>query len=312
MRIPGVTIETGYSEIYDDIAALYNAVSRHENPDHVDIDGDYFRKSFAGLGIDPERDVVIAVSSRGDVIGMGHLRVRSVTPPTAYFSIFVHPTHRRHGIGSAILQRIDNMARERGATLLQCNVPSFSEPAVRFAQHHQFREVGRWFKMLHPDISSVSKPDIPPELRICEIEDRDAEEWANLQNTIFRGAFQYEEVTAETFLRRAQRPGFVRELCIFGRVEDRAVGYCVGWPFTPRGREDRKSVLIHGIGVLPEYRGRGYGKTLLQEVLHRAAQRGLKTSELVVNDKSEPAIRLYRKLGYVTRYWRIWFEKRLA
>ncbi len=306
-----VHIGPGDEQVFGGIASLYNAVGRYENPDHFELDGEYLSRSFSRLGIDPNRDITVARTADGQIVGLGHLRLRNTSPPVGYFAVLVHPEYRRRGIGTRVLTRIEEMGREREMETLQCNVPSFSPDAVRFAEKHGYRKTGEWIKMAHTSITEIDRPEAPADLTIAEIQDTDADVWADLQNTIFRGSFQYEEVTGKTFLSWTRREGFNRDLFLFGLTDGRPVAYCLGWCFTARDNSDYKSVHIHGIGVLPEYRGRGYGRTLLQEVLWRAARVGMTKSELVVNSDSVAAIALYRTLGYRQRYARIWYEKKI-
>jgi RimJ/RimL family protein N-acetyltransferase len=49
--------------------------------------------------------------------------------------------------------------------------------------------------------------------------------------------------------------------------------------------------------VLPEFRGRGFGKALLLHVCRLAHQRGCGRFEWSVLDWNEPSIRFYKSLG---------------
>jgi ribosomal protein S18 acetylase RimI-like enzyme len=53
---------------------------------------------------------------------------------------------------------------------------------------------------------------------------------------------------------------------------------------------------IVDIALLPEFRGRGIGGTLMQEVIEEAEQRGVKTSIHV--ERFNPAQHLYTRLGF--------------
>jgi ribosomal-protein-alanine N-acetyltransferase len=53
-----------------------------------------------------------------------------------------------------------------------------------------------------------------------------------------------------------------------------------------------------GIAIVPEYRGRGIGTALLQEIFHEATKMGYQAVSLSV-DPNNPALRLYERLGFV-------------
>jgi ribosomal protein S18 acetylase RimI-like enzyme len=52
------------------------------------------------------------------------------------------------------------------------------------------------------------------------------------------------------------------------------------------------------LGLLPGYRGRGYGKALLQRAIDWAAEQGLRYLWLATRSENERAIRLFLELGF--------------
>jgi GNAT superfamily N-acetyltransferase len=55
---------------------------------------------------------------------------------------------------------------------------------------------------------------------------------------------------------------------------------------------------IQNIGILPSWRGRGLGEALLLQALCGFRQAGLRRALLEVTAQNDPAIRLYRRLGF--------------
>lgn len=79
------------------------------------------------------------------------------------------------------------------------------------------------------------------------------------------------------------------------------------WLMTMRGEENIGRLYLDrlpsqhriiDIAFLPEYRGRGLGEALLRDLLDEAAAAGRPVSIHV--EKLNPAMRLYRRLGFVT------------
>jgi ribosomal protein S18 acetylase RimI-like enzyme len=145
------------------------------------------------------------------------------------------------------------------------------------------------------------------------IEEEDADTWAALQNSLFSGSFNYTEVTGEEFVRMTQLDTFCRDLALFGLHNGRTVAYCVGTLLGPTGSpiHDRRLV-IDGIGVVTRQRRQGFGRAILNEVLTRATALGVTRSELIVDGHNDPAIKMYRGVGYRESYRRIWYERRLV
>jgi RimJ/RimL family protein N-acetyltransferase len=74
----------------------------------------------------------------------------------------------------------------------------------------------------------------------------------------------------------------------------------VGWcDIEPHPRATRRHVGTLGMGLLPAYRGKGIGTRLIKAALDRARSRGMEKVELEVFGTNEPAIALYRKMGFV-------------
>ena len=79
------------------------------------------------------------------------------------------------------------------------------------------------------------------------------------------------------------------------------------WLMTMRGNENVGRLYLErlpsqhriiDIAFLPEYRSRGFGEALLRDLLDEAAAAGKPVSIHV--EKLNPAMRLYRRLGFVT------------
>jgi len=76
---------------------------------------------------------------------------------------------------------------------------------------------------------------------------------------------------------------------------DRVVGWC---DVTPRDRPATRHGGVLGIGVLPEWRGRGVGGALIGRALEASRAFPLARVELAVRADNARAIALYRKVGF--------------
>lgn len=78
-------------------------------------------------------------------------------------------------------------------------------------------------------------------------------------------------------------------------------GSVVGWCDIVRNQNDGfRHVGRLGMGLLPDYRGRGLGKRLAIETIRAARGRGVERIELEVFASNATAIALYRRPGFVT------------
>lgn len=74
--------------------------------------------------------------------------------------------------------------------------------------------------------------------------------------------------------------------------DGKVVGFAGLWVVVDEGH-------ITTVAVDPDYRGKGIGKKLTQEVLARAKEKGVVCATLEVRASNEPAIKLYEDLGFV-------------
>lgn len=64
--------------------------------------------------------------------------------------------------------------------------------------------------------------------------------------------------------------------------------------------ESADEAFVYDVIVSESYRGKGYGRKIMMQAPARAASRGLGQVRLHVFEQNQPAIGLYRKLGYRT------------
>jgi RimJ/RimL family protein N-acetyltransferase len=77
--------------------------------------------------------------------------------------------------------------------------------------------------------------------------------------------------------------------------ENRVIGWCDVFPFENPRQSHRGGL---GMGLLPEYRGKGLGSKLLSAVLDHSKKFGLEKVELHVYTTNLPAIAIYKKQGF--------------
>lgn len=118
--------------------------------------------------------------------------------------------------------------------------------------------------------------------------------------------------------------GFIRALAAFEKMEDQVIAdetLLETWIFEKRKAEvllafegdtpigfalffhnfstwlGRAGIYLEDLFVLPEYRGRGYGKLLLKRLARIAVQRGCGRLEWACLDWNEPSIAFYKSVG---------------
>lgn len=65
--------------------------------------------------------------------------------------------------------------------------------------------------------------------------------------------------------------------------------------------KDEEVLLIHALGILPEYQNQGYARKMVEEAIRIAGQKGMKAIRIDVLEGNEPAAALYRNMGFTWR-----------
>jgi RimJ/RimL family protein N-acetyltransferase len=95
--------------------------------------------------------------------------------------------------------------------------------------------------------------------------------------------------------------GFVSDNVLAGHPQFVAdhEGKIVGWCDAIPGEHGGAHIGRLGMGVLKHHRGQGIGRRLLDATIERTWAIGMQKIELSVYSSNEPAIQLYKKLGFV-------------
>ncbi len=90
---------------------------------------------------------VAAEASGGQLLGFGFLRPYSTYPTfshTALLTVFLDPSQRRRGLGSAILEALEDGARSRGIAVLLAHISSRNPDSLAFHAARGFVACGRF------------------------------------------------------------------------------------------------------------------------------------------------------------------------
>ena len=125
---------------------------------------------------------------------------------------------------------------------------------------------------------------------------------ATVEDASIRDLDRLYEIETECFRREAftrtqiaQLLSGYNSIALVARVEGQIVGFVIGEIYID-GRVLQGHICT--IEILPNFRRRGIGEKLLQEIEELFKQKKVKASALEVREDNVPAIELYRKLGY--------------
>jgi GNAT superfamily N-acetyltransferase len=121
----------------DGMLALVHELARYERePDAVEMSAEQLHDALFAAGAKLFGHVATDTSGTGDVIGMALWFCNFSTwrgRHGVYLEdLFVHPEHRRRGIGEALLATLAKVCVDRGYARLEWSVLDWNEPAIRF------------------------------------------------------------------------------------------------------------------------------------------------------------------------------------
>jgi len=126
-----------------------------------------------------------------------------------------------------------------------------------------------------------------------------------VQNDAFTGSWGFCPNTEDQIEYRTHMPNTSHAGIVFLFEGDNPAGYC--WTVLVPGDTGIRG-MIGMIGVVPGYRGKGVSRHILHAGMKHLRSIGLAEIGLEVDGNNDPAVGLYRSVGFKTMGERHWFE----
>jgi mycothiol synthase len=206
--------------------------------------------------------------------------------------LVVDPDARGAGLGTELLERV--IALSPGELLVWAHG---DHPAARrLAATHGFEPVRRLLQLrmelagraLRPPVASL--PAQGPGISSFRVGVDDAE-WLRVNSRAFAFHAEQGSVSQADLDELFREPWFDAEDFLLIRDGDRIAGYC--WL-----KIDDDIGEFYVVGVDPDHQREGLGRALMAAGFARLAERGIRTAALYVESDNDPAVALYRTLGF--------------
>jgi len=258
-----------------------------------DILDDWHRPSF-----DLSRDSVVVTTEGEEVVAYSFVIDEREHAELESWGA-VHPAHRDRGLGTLVLGRIEDRAREHaalaqeGRTMFRTTVASVDRAAVELVRSRGFIRARTWWFMERELDRSFQTVVPPPGVRIEPlVVGRDEREVHGVMEEAFSEHWGFVPTSFDEWRRQnLDRPGFDPSLWLLAREEEQLVGAALGTTRLDKG-------WVSDLGVLRPWRGRGIASTLLHRLFAEFARRGYRKVGLGVDSQNDTgATALYEKVG---------------
>jgi len=251
----------------------------------------HLRYDAAGAGADPAggRDLVLTVN--GEIAGYAYLDAPGPGDPDVSGELVIHPLHRGHGLGLALVRELIAQADgHRVRIWAHGDLPAAARLA-RAAGFDRFRALWQMRRSLR---DPLDPPRFPAGTTLRTFRPgQDEAEWLSLNARAFakhpeQGAWRRHDLEL-----REQEPWFDPAGFFIAERDGAMTGF--HWTKVP-GPAGIGEVYV--VGVDPGERGTGLGRALTLAGLHYLRDRGLAEAMLYVDEDNVPAIRMYEGLGF--------------
>jgi mycothiol synthase len=220
--------------------------------------------------------------------------------------IVVRPTRRRHGIGSALVRRLVELAQLPSPRTVRAWSHGDLPAAASLARTLGWERVRELLQMRLAVDTPLPEPSYPADVDVRTFvpgEDEDA--WVAVNAAAFRDHPEQGRMTTDDLLQRERQPWFDPS-GLFLAVRN---GEVIGSHWTKVHDDNAPTVgEVYVLGVRPDAQGGGLGKALTLTGLRHLRERGLDVM-LYVDGDNAPAVAVYEKLGFETTKVDVMYER---
>jgi len=265
------------------------------------------REIIARPNYTPEKDLFVAEMD-GKIVGYADV-IPEKSINRVIWDGYVHPAHRRKGLGSELFKSVETRAREIGIDATHINVDKNNTLARSLLEKLGFKVIRDSYELKY-DLTQFIPSDIPTTVSIRHLEKGEEDELLTIQNRSFIGTWGFspntiDEITYTSGMSNSPYTGI-----LLARDGDKPIGYCWTKIETINESADIDGIArISMLGVDPDYRGKGLGRELLLTGLAYLKENDFHFARLTVDQQNEAAYSLYRSIGFTVCNTSLWYEK---
>ncbi len=292
--------------VRDDLPAIAQVLAADDLDEAAEnvLDEGFLRRAWERPGFEPATDAWVVVDGAGTIVG--YAQVAGEGPDVVESWGVVHPDHRGRGLGTALLDRIEERAERLLPDLSTVrfrhaiNAGDGAAAAMLEARGLRF---ARHFWHMQVELAGPVEPGPPPAgIAIGAIRSPDdLPDVHRVLETAFADHWDHEPRPYERWVdEEASGPVYDPTLWLAARKAGAVVGALTALAAGSRG-------WVSFLGVVAPYRGRGVATALLRHSFALFAARGIGRVVLAVDAHNEAAAALYERAGMrVVKRWDLW------
>jgi len=272
------------------------------NLNHV-VNRQWYRESLKS-----SRHILLVAEYMNQVVGIFTGMKNEQDPFSMNMNLAVLPKVRRRGFATALFLEGMRRAKEKGIQNVEAYGKLRLPGGITFLKNQGFHTLLYSWEM-ERDVQDPGEEEIegiPPETGDLSVR------IVNQHNYQLQDEEDYREFLFHCFDEKILPQGLEETLkdpslsvCFIHRGEDLAGGLSL------QMKASKRKGYLYDIGILPDYRGKGYGLYLLKEVLLYLDERGYEKAKLLVAGENDNALKLYEKAGFEVKDEEVIFYKHL-
>jgi mycothiol synthase len=290
-----------------DLPALSSMLTEIES---IDRDGEetseeFLRSMTKWPNFDPDQNVWIA-KSNGKFVGYGQILPKSDNIASIY--VVVHPSQRKMGLGSELLELINSRAREAGSKAFIVYANGHNTASNVFLKQNGFEVAGTSGVMVMP-VDDLPQAEIPAGYSLRRYPELgDPQIVVKALNQCYKDMVGHHQnvTSAERYIDYYGEEG----IHLLYNNDEALIGICAG---KPQGKTDERGVsdLLDAPGLIHEHRHRGFQRFLTLAVMHWLRGQGARPITLEYWGDEENTLEIYRDLGFELVNQQITYRKEM-
>jgi len=298
-----------------DLSSLSRMLTEIEavDRDGEDTSEEYLLASLEWPNYRPDHDVWVAALD-GQLVGYGVALEQPSQRCTLY--VVVHPSQRRKGLGSQLLELVLTRARELGSKTLLIYANDHNPASNLFLKQHGFASVGSSGAMQSSAALKISAFDFPagfqlkkysevktPQILLSALNHCYLDMWGHQHND----NPTEEELRSPRFLKYYAAD----DILLLFDPQNTVCGICSLKPAGKKDGDGAVSDLLDAPGITKAYRDQGYQRQLVLAGMEHLRKKDSRPITLEFWGESEFALNIYRELGFEMLNHYITYHKEL-